>query len=455
MLEEIATLYRIIKREKESRRHAEQLLEQKSRELFDKTAELEKAANKFKSVNTLLSEILSVAPDIIITCHGDFTIHGCNRAGETALGLSENALISRSVDDFLPGLSADLKKRGVGPFFLENRRACGVNGDSFPVEIRGHVGPIGDNINYLVFFHDISHRLNADDKRKKMEQQVDEARRLEAIGALSAGIAHEINTPIQFIGDNLDYLEDALRSIHKSYKSYDALKTAAEAASVCCDAVARVEELNQSISLPNLIKEINAALGESREGIKQVRDIVLLMKEFAHPGTDDKDAVDLNAIVSNVVAICRNRRKHIADVELKLDPALPRVRCRKGQVQQVVLNIVLNAIDAIDEKQSGKGRIEIETRAGEQNVELLISDTGAGVPQSLKEKIFDPFFTTKPVGKGTGQGLALAKDCIVKGHGGKLSLIDKESFATTFLIELPLSRALQENLKETNDGIAA
>lgn len=455
LLEEMQTLAKIVEREKARRKAAEDLLQQKTNELYTKTVELEASADKFKSVYTLLSEIMDVAPDMIVTCDDDFRIRSGNAAAQRHLRQNEKALQKRTIDDFLPGLSAELRRRRTGHFFIENRRAARHNGDSFPVDIRGYVGPIGENIRYLVFFHDISQRVNAEQKRKETENQVDEARRLEAIGALSAGIAHEVNTPIQFIGDNLDYLEEGLGNIWKSYKRYDALRTAAAEVGCCPEEVAKVDEFNQSVNLTNLIAEIRDALNESRDGIKQVRDIVILMKEFAHPGTDDKDEVDVNAIVTNVLAICKNRRKNTADVETKLDPALQRVRCRKGQVQQVILNLVINAIDAIDEADKGRGRIEIETVSDDDNVSIYLSDTGCGVPEKLKQKIFDPFFTTKPVGKGTGQGLALAKDCIVKGHGGKLSLVEKPGFTTTFLIELPLKSTLQEPIREPNDDIAA
>ncbi|WDI31144.1 ATP-binding protein [Hyphococcus flavus] len=408
-----------------------------------------------KASQSLLSGIMSASPDMIITCYENCNIHGANITAETQLHANERMLVGRSIDDFLPGLSAALKERADGPFDLENLRASRIDGFSFPVEIRGFKGPVNEDVRYVLFFHDTSRREAADAKRKKMQQQVDEARRLEAIGALSAGIAHEINTPIQFIGDNLDYLEEALALIHGSYKRYDALRVAITAGASYEEAICAVEEFNEKISLTNLVPEVISALSESREGISQVRDIVLLMKEFAHPGTDEKDEVDLNAIVKNVVAICRNRRKHIAEIELKLDADLPRVPCRKGQVQQVILNLVLNAIDAIDEAKPERRTIEIESRANESGVSVSISDTGCGVPQALVEKIFDPFFTTKPVGKGTGQGLALAKDCIVKGHGGKLSLIDKEDFATTFHIELPQTNILKSTRQEPNDDIAA
>ncbi|WP_428409379.1 sensor histidine kinase [Hyphococcus sp.] len=451
MLKELEALTQIVAREKEARKQAEQLLEEKTNELYAKTTQLEKASDSYKSVYTLLSEIMDVAPDMIITCDEKFRILSGNAMAQRHLRQNEQALKKRTIDDFLPGLSAELKRRRPGPFFIENRRAARHNGDSFPVDVRGYVGPIGEQIRYLVFFHDISQRVNAEQKRKQTESQMDEARRLEAIGALSAGISHEINTPIQFIGDNLDYLEEGLSIIWKSYNRYDALKQAAAIAGCCPEEVAQVDEFNQSVNLTALIDDIGAALKESRDGIKQVRDIIILMKEFAHPGTDDKDEVDVNAILTNVLAICKNRRKNVADVEAKLDQALPRVRCRKGQVQQVFLNLVINAIDAIDEAGKGRGLIEIETRAEGEAVQILISDTGCGVPEKLKQKIFDPFFTTKPVGKGTGQGLALAKDTIVKGHGGKLTLVDKPGYATTFLIELPLKGALQEPLLDMDN----
>lgn len=451
MLKELEALTQIVAREKLARKRAEELLAEKTQELHLKTSQLETAADGFQAVSSLLSEIMDVAPDTIITCDENFRIISGNAMAQRQLRQNEKALRKRTVDDFLPGLSAELRRRRTGPFFIENRRAARHNGDSFPVDIRGYVGPIGDRIRYLIFFHDISQRVNAEIKRKQTESQMDEARRLEAIGALSAGIAHEVNTPIQFVGDNLDYLEEGLTNIWKSYQRYDALKEAVAKLGCCPDEVAKVDEFNKSVNLKNLIEEIRAALGESRDGVKQVRDIVILMKEFAHPGTDERDEVDVNAIIKNVLAMCKNRCKNTADIEAKLDPDLPRVRCRKGQVQQVFLNLVINGIDAVDEAGKGRGRIEIETRAEGDYVQIYMSDTGCGVPETLKQKIFDPFFTTKPVGKGTGQGLALAKDTIVKGHGGKLTLVEKDGFATTFLIQLPLKGELQQPLIDTDE----
>lgn len=438
MSDPIAAYEAIIARERAARKAAEQLLESKSLELHARSVEAGKIAKKLQSANSLLSEIMSSVPDVILTCSAEFIVRSCNDAAAELLEMKPIEAVGRRVDDILPGLEARLAALPEGVFMPRPWHARRKSGETTPVDVRGHKGPVGRKIFYLLVFHDISARLHEEAERKSVERQLDEMRRLEAIGSLSAGIAHEINTPIQFIGDNLDYLRDALKSIHQSYQRYEILANAAEKDSRYTDEIASVRSFNQSVSLENLINEIVAALKESRDGIQQVRDIVLLMKEFAHPGSGGFDPVDLNAVLRNVVEICRNRRKGVADVDWDLDEALPLTPCRKGQVQQVLLNVVINAIDAVDERKPERGLIRIKTRAAAGFAKVYISDNGCGVPQSFREKIYDPFFTTKPVGKGTGQGLALAKDCIVKGHQGRLSLAEEAGFSTTFLIELPL-----------------
>jgi PAS domain S-box-containing protein len=448
--------YRVLaERERVAREQAERLLASRERELHQRELEAQAIASKLRNANSLLSEIMSAVPDVILTCSAEFEIRSCNDATLDLLGVEPLALRGRRLDEILPGLEARLAALPEGVFFPRTVEARRVDGSATPVDLRGHKGPIGRKIHYLLVFHDISARLNEEAERKSMERQLDEMRRLEAIGSLSAGIAHEINTPIQFIGDNLDYLRDALRNIHASYERYESLARVAERDGRYAEELRGVRAFNDEIKLGSLIAEILAALTESREGIKQVRDIVLLMKEFAHPGSGGKDPVDVNAVLRNVVEICRNRRKGVAEIVFDLDEKLPQTPCRKGQVQQVLLNIVINAIDAIDEAKPEKGVIRIKTVAENGFAKIFISDNGCGVPQSLREKIYDPFFTTKPVGKGTGQGLALAKDCIIKGHQGRLSLADLPGFATTFLIELPLNAPDLAAPKENNHVRAA
>ncbi|WP_306251081.1 ATP-binding protein [Parvularcula sp. IMCC14364] len=448
MSESLSTYEAIARREKAGRKAAETLLESKSRELYNKHVELQKNTEQLEYSNSILSGIMATVPDSIILCTKEFVVEGVNKAAEDLLQVSAADIHGIHLDSILSGLGSRLEDLQQGHFLFEQEYVKSGGSFTVPVEVRGYKGPVGSNIHYLLVFNDISTRLKAEKARTQMAQQIDEARRLEAIGALSSGIAHEINTPIQFIGDNLDYLVDGLGKIYKSYALYEALRKVVSGSGILdfTSEIQQINEYNSTICLESLVSEIGEALAESRDGIRQVRDIVLLMKDFAHPGTGDDDETDLNIVIENVIRICRSRHKTVADIKLELDENLPKILCRKGQVQQVLLNIVINAIDAVADTESGYGRIRIQTMSSENYVSVLISDTGAGIPDSLRQKIFDPFFTTKPVGKGTGQGLALAKDCIIKGHDGKLTLVDIPGYATTFLICLPIQNNLLTNL---------
>lgn len=438
MNHELDAVKAFAKKERLRRLEAEKLLAEFRRALSDKDAELEQSATALTSTKTLLYEIMTAAPKGIILCTPDFIIRELNPAGGRKLGGRVEDIIGRSLDEFFPEASTLLARKGDGEFSLDALKANDLSGSPITVEVQGFAGAFTSEFRYLLLFRDITDKLKEHERQRLFEQQIDEARRLEAIGALAAGIAHEINTPIQFIGDNLDYLKDALKDIHLSYTRYEALRAAAADDPRYASEIAGIEAFNRTIGLDRVIGDILSALSDSRDGIRQVRDIVLLMKEFAHPGTGEKEDADMNAIARNVARLCNNRRKGVAELELDLAADLPPVKCRRGQIQQVILNILLNALDAVDEARPAAGRVRIATAFDNNFVKLTISDNGKGIPDSLRQKIYDPFFTTKPVGKGTGQGLALAKDFVVKGHGGRLGLVDIDGFATTFLIELPL-----------------
>ena len=450
MKPEIEIYKAIVARERASRQEAERLLEEKSLALFLKNNQLEANAAEIRTANATLREVMSAVPDGIILCTDLFDIVDLNDAAEKKLERKKHALLGEQVLRFFPRLSDYItdKCESDGTFIIQNTLAKTADGAPFPVEIRGFSGKLGGKKSVLLLFHDISRRLEAEAQQRKIEQQFDEARRLEAVGALSAGIAHEINTPIQFIGDNLEFLQESLVQIHGSYRLYDTFLKATEHLNCFDTEKNTIKAFNHSISLPNLISEISLALEESREGIQHVRDIVHLMKEFSHPGSVGKEACNLSKIVSNVHTLTKSRHSDIAEIDIISAPNLPEIECRRGQVQQVILNLVINAIDAIEESGNIPGKIRIEMEYDERSLRLTVSDTGAGVPDHIRSKIFDPFFTTKRVGKGTGQGLALAKDCIVKAHAGNLSLVDREGFATTFLIELPLNDEHQQQIEE-------
>jgi signal transduction histidine kinase len=199
-----------------------------------------------------------------------------------------------------------------------------------------------------------------------------------------------------------------------------------------------------SMELPDLLREIPLAIGQSLTGVERVAKIVQAMKEFSHPGGENKVPIDLNRSIESTLTVCRNEWKYVADMQTDFAAGLPAVFCHPGEVNQAILNIVVNAAHAIADHmartgQSGKGTILVATRQKGERVEIRISDTGGGIPEKIRDRIFDPFFTTKEVGRGTGQGLAIARSVMVDRHGGELSFETEEGRGTTFIVGLPMA----------------
>lgn len=450
MDDRIKLLQDISARERASRKAAEKLLEEKSLQLYEKKESVEKARRHVEFLNMHLTNIMSSSPDGIITCSTKLKVLAINATTARQLRLTPAEIKGKPLELFIPGLRDKLLEQKKKSFEIIETRVNRQDGSEFIADIRGSLS-VRANEKYIVLFvHDISRRLASRHEKKHMEAQYDEARRLEAIGALSAGIAHEINTPIQYIGDNLGFLLDTMKKVHGSYLNYAALSQALDGHQNFQELVDVIDRHNTKIKLPLLIADIHEAIRESLEGIHQVRDIILLMKEFAHPGGSEQDEADINETIEGVIKITNSRHSGVADIELDLSKTLPHLTCRRNQIRQVILNMVLNAVDAIEETQIKPGKIRIETRSDAQNIYIAISDTGPGIPEALVSKIFDPFFTTKPVGKGTGQGLALAKDFIVTGHNGGLRLIETEGFNTSFEISLPIKKKEKNPLELIN-----
>lgn len=280
-------------------------------------------------------------------------------------------------------------------------------------------------------------------ERKKMEAELRRAEKLESIGQLAAGIAHEINTPTQYAGDNTRFLEEAFRDLERIMELYDTLLTSLKAGKPVEGLAGEIEAAVRTADLEYVREEIPKAIQQSLEGIERISTIVRAMKEFSHPGTDEKTGVNLNKAIESTITVARNEWKYIADLITNFDPNLPLVPCLPGEINQVFLNMIVNAAHAIAEKQKNdeaqnKGTITISTRAHGDAAEILISDTGSGIPEDIRSRIFDPFFTTKEVGKGTGQGLAISHSVIVDKHGGTISFDTEIGKGTTFVLRLPL-----------------
>jgi signal transduction histidine kinase len=277
--------------------------------------------------------------------------------------------------------------------------------------------------------------------------QIAQNQKLESIGQLAAGVAHEINTPAQYVGDNLEFLQQSLDEIQPLLERCTAIEKDPAGSHASTEGIAEplveLSRIAEAVDLEFLVGELPRAVVQSREGIGRISEIVRAMKEFSHPGSDEKKPVDLNHAIESTVTVARNEWKYVAEVETELDPALPWVPVLAGEFNQVILNIVVNAAHAIAgvEKASGAslGRIGIRTGIEGSHAVIAISDDGPGIPAEIVDRIFDPFFTTKEVGKGTGQGLAIARSTIVDKQGGSISVDTEVGRGTTFEIRIPLA----------------
>jgi signal transduction histidine kinase len=280
---------------------------------------------------------------------------------------------------------------------------------------------------------DVTGRRLAEQERDRMETDLRLAQKLEAVGQLAAGVAHEINTPIQFVGDTIHFLDEAFSDLTVLVDAYDPLIKSAGLAG----AVAGAQE---QADLEYLRERVPLACARGAEGIRRVSTIVQAMRDFAHTGNDSGAPVDINEALERTLIVAANELKYVADVETDL-AAVPPVVAVAGDLNQVFLNLIVNAAHAVaDVVRDGgaRGRIRIATACAGESVVITVSDTGCGIPEELRARVFDPFFTTKPVGAGTGQGLAIARSIIDK-HAGVLTLDSEVGAGTTFTIVLPIA----------------
>jgi len=262
-------------------------------------------------------------------------------------------------------------------------------------------------------------------ERKSAEERMASSDRLESIGRLAAGVAHEINTPIQYLNDSVRFIREGVGELLAYVDKLHA-------------SMRQKPEENDDIEY--LREELPPALSRVAEGLQRISEIVRSMKDFSHADQTEMSAVDLNRSIASTLVIARSEYKDVADLETDYGD-LPPVMCHGGQVNQVVLNLVVNSAHAIGDrmKETGqRGRIRVSTRAEGDDVHIAIEDTGGGIPEAIRTRIFDPFFTTKEVGRGTGQGLSIVRNVIVKGHNGQLDFDTEMGKGTTFHLRLPV-----------------
>lgn len=279
-------------------------------------------------------------------------------------------------------------------------------------------------------------------EKQRMEKELARVQRLEAIGELAVGIAHEINTPTQYIGDNTRFLQGAFKDISGLLDAFDRLLQAARNDSVSEDLIKEIEAELRNADLGYLNREIPLAIGQSLEGLNYVADIVDTMKEFSHPANGKKQPIDLNHAILGAMTLCCGEWKHQAELVTDFDTELPLVCCLPTDINRLVVNLVVNAVHAIaDADRDGgerKGTITIRTKYDDPWVEIHVKDNGTGIPDEIRSRVFDLFFTTKEVGRGTGQGLAIVHNIVVDKHGGTIDFQTKEGEGTTIIVRLPI-----------------
>jgi PAS domain S-box-containing protein len=412
---------------------------------------LQHAKNQAEQAARERAEILATVEAFFICVNDEGAVTAWTPRAETIFSISLGEALGRSFTT-LPiqwsweELLVAMGKAGdtIKSVRVDKIRLALPNGKE--VFLKMTVSPICDDrgVTYIFMGEDISDRL-------VLEHELVQAQKLESIGHLAAGIAHEINTPTQFVGDNVRFLSDSFSDIGLVLEQYQRLLDAAKTGGCPEALIESCEAANRGADLAYLLAEIPKAIEQSAEGIDRVATIVRAMKEFAHPGNTEKAAVNLNKAIESTVTVARNEWKYVANLHTDLDPSLPLVPCLVGEFNQVVLNMIVNATHAIADAvkgAGGKGTITIGTSHVGDFVEVRIADTGMGIPESIRHKIFDPFFTTKEVGKGTGQGLAIARSVVVDKHGGTIAVDSAVGKGTTFLIRLPLNSLSANSVKE-------
>jgi signal transduction histidine kinase len=289
----------------------------------------------------------------------------------------------------------------------------------------------------------VEHRLRQEmEERRRIEIELRQAQKLQAVGQLAAGIAHEINTPAQFVTDNVRFLSDSFESLLRLLGTYQESVAALVAASGCDSLASELRRAEEAADLAYISENSPRAFEGALDGMSRISKLVEAMKEFAHAEGQGKRPEDLNRALKATLAIAHNEYKYVADLEMELGD-LPLVTCNIGEMNQVFLNLLVNAAHAVAEvvgNSGKKGLISVKTAGEEDNkVRIEIADNGCGIPENIRERVFEPFFTTKEVGKGSGQGLTIARSIVVNKHGGSLTFESEVGRGTRFVMLLPIS----------------
>ena len=371
----------------------------------------------------------------------DMHVLGSNDAFRTRYGMAVLPLVRRHIDELLSrkirtDSNTGVEKLRCGDSWVKFRTSYSV-AEGLDVVLAVHAKVVrdgqGNPLYTVIALKDVT-------DVEQLELQLRQVHKLEAVGRLASGIAHEINTPIQFIGDNISFLSEAFEGLGCLVQAWEDLVSPARESMTWAQRQEYMEQAFAESDVEYLMSELPTAIEQAAKGVDRVASIVSAMKAFGHPGNVESGLYDLNAAISDTVTVASNETRYVADVTTELGE-IPLVRCRLGDINQVLLNLLVNAAHAINDKFSStseRGTITVSSTLDGDAVVLAVTDNGCGMSPEVQAKIFDPFFTTKEIGKGTGQGMALARALVVDGHHGRIDVDSTPRAGTTISLRLPV-----------------
>jgi PAS domain S-box-containing protein len=410
--------------------------------IFHDLSETKEAEAALRSSEKRFRSLINSLPDAVLMHDQSGKIIFYNTQTQKMFGYEAGELMERPVE----GLFASSAETAPSHPLEKNQlvHSCvRKNGERFPADRTTNSFNFNGEQIQLSIVRDLSERDKLERERQVMEIQLRQALKLESIGQLAAGIAHEINTPTQYIGDNARFLKDAFESLGKIFPKFHELLSLAKEKELSPELTTAVEKEIVSADLEYLVAEIPRAIQQSLEGVDRVTRLVRAMKDFSHPGVSEKTAVDINHSIESTVTVARNEWKYVAEMDLQLDRSLPPVACLPAELNQVILNLIINAAhaiaDVVGDGSAKKGTITVSTSRIGDRIQIKVCDTGTGIPEKVRARMYEPFFTTKEVGRGTGQGLAIARSVVVDKHGGSIDFETEMGKGTCFIVSLPLN----------------
>lgn len=415
----------------------------------DSVAEsLHLASQEMQSLNARLAQesakiagLLRVAPVGLATADREGCVLDINQELEEIIGFSPSETVGRFLWDFVPAEDVESLREvfrdlvtGKLPRNRTQRRLTVKDGRTVLAEVALRAVPDCTGQTQLVVagVEDVT-------GRRELEIELRHGQKMESVGRLAAGIAHEINTPIQFVGDNINFLSGAFQQLLELCASYRSACAKAAHAPLSAGDIARLKQDEELADFEYIQANVSTSIASTLDGIGRVASIVQSVKAFAHPDGNERANADLNAALRDTLTVAANQLKYVATVETDFGP-IPSIPCFVSDLNQVFLNLLVNAAHAIADvvgKTGDRGVIRVRTYQEGSIVVIAISDTGTGIPTAVQGRIFDPFFTTKDVGRGSGEGLAMARSIVVDHHNGSLTFDTELGKGTTFFVRIP------------------